>query len=63
MRLNWEAIAGTREQFGMELPPMPAYRAKVPGGWFVFIGNEKFGLGASLFYPDPEHVWDGNSIP
>jgi hypothetical protein len=34
-------------------------RAKVPGGWFVMTGHE----GESFFYPDPEHEWDGNSLP
>ena len=32
-------------------------RAKVPGGWFVQFG------GNSFFYPDPEHTWDGSSLP
>ena len=33
-------------------------RAKVPGGGFVqFSGNGAF------FYPDPEHTWDGSSLP
>ncbi len=37
----------------------PMLRAKVPGGWFVKmqIGNDAF------FYPDPEHLWDGSSLP
>jgi hypothetical protein len=36
-------------------------RAKVPGGWFV-----TFHVGSSAgitFYPDPDHEWDGNSLP
>jgi hypothetical protein len=33
-------------------------RAKVPGGWFVI-----FGTWGAFFYPDPEHKWDGNSLP
>jgi hypothetical protein len=32
-------------------------RAKVPGGWLVAIGGT--GL---VFYPDPEHEWNGESI-
>ncbi len=31
-------------------------RAKVPGGWLVKAG---YGL---MFYPDPEHQWDGGSL-
>lgn len=34
------------------------YRAKVLGRWFVTIGSWGF-----VFYPDPEHKWDGNSLP
>jgi hypothetical protein len=33
-------------------------RAKVPGGWLVSVT----GLGLT-FYPDPEHLWDGTSLP
>jgi hypothetical protein len=33
-------------------------RAKLPGGWLVAVTG--FGL---TFYPDPEHQWDGKSLP
>lgn len=33
-------------------------RAKVPGGWFVIYQGESI---AMVFYPDPEHKWDGHS--
>jgi hypothetical protein len=33
-------------------------RAKIPGGWLV--GN---GQTVLCFVPDPEHRWDGSSIP
>ena len=37
-------------------------RAKVPGGWLVAISSSsKFGE-ALVFYPDPEHEWDGSSL-
>ena len=40
---------------------MDVYRAKVPGGWLVlFKGFDNAGL---TFYPDPNHAWDGNSLP
>jgi len=48
-------------------------RAKVPGGWLVrFYYHEYdgfseertvYGYGGMTFYPDPEHQWDGNSLP
>ena len=36
------------------------YRAKVPGGWLLLVTNNARGL---MFYPDPEHSWDGGSLP
>jgi hypothetical protein len=40
-------------------------RAKVPGGWLVSVFWCAIqGGGTSLmFYPDPNHEWDGNSLP
>ncbi len=37
--------------------PSAVYRAKVPGGWLVFIEGQQ-----AFFYPDAEHVWDGNTV-
>jgi hypothetical protein len=37
--------------------PCAARRAKVPGGWLVSAG------GGVAFYPDPQHSWDGASLP
>ena len=34
------------------------YRAAIPGGWMVLMGN----YAIALFVPDPEHKWDGGSI-
>ncbi|MGC9972158.1 MAG: hypothetical protein ABSE56_16380 [Bryobacteraceae bacterium] len=34
-----------------------ALRAKVPGGWLVTVYS------SVAFYPDPDHVWDGTSLP
>ena len=33
------------------------HRAKIIGGWLVFIS------GGISFVPDPEHKWDGGSLP
>ena len=38
-----------------------AQRAKVPGGWLVAV-SLTCGAGVT-FYPDPEHRWDGSSLP
>ena len=38
-----------------------AKRAKVKGGWFVLIVQPS--IRGAFFYPDPEHLWDGSSIP
>ena len=38
----------------------PVLRAKVPGGWLVLVAG---GNGGLTFYPDPEHRWDGCSLP
>ena len=36
-------------------------RAKVPGGWLVYVC---YGATAGVtFYPDPDHTWDGSSLP
>jgi hypothetical protein len=72
MSLRWEGLPSklpidmpddTRRKFDR---PM---RAKVPGGWLIFVfgydwhqGNS-YGFGGLTFYPDPEHDWDGNSLP
>ena len=40
-------------------PAKYAYRARVPGGWLIFI--YKGGLGGVTFYPDPNHAWDGGT--
>ncbi len=35
------------------------HRAQVPGGWLVLI---KTVMPTLIFYPDPQHRWDGGSI-
>lgn len=35
-------------------------RFRVPGGWLVTCKND-YGHSGITFYPDPDHVWDGNS--
>ncbi len=45
--LVWEPLNSTQ----------PCCRAKIPGGWLISAG------GALAWYPDPEHAWDGASLP
>ena len=49
--MQWEEIASS-----------PGYmrRAKVPGGWLVMLILGEVSL---TFYPDPDHEWDGSSLP
>lgn len=37
-------------------------RAKVPGGWLVYVQYTVDSAGIT-FYPDPNHEWDGSSLP
>jgi hypothetical protein len=45
--LKWEALRSNPA----------ALRAKVPGGWLVTVYS------SVAFYPDPDHAWDGASLP
>jgi hypothetical protein len=65
MSLTWELLNDTRGY---------VERAKIPGGWLVRWLNYDFhpsldaaqaGLsyGGITFVPDPEHTWDGKSLP
>ncbi len=39
-----------------------AYRARVPGGWLIFIWTPGgCGVCSVTFYPDPNHAWDGGT--
>jgi hypothetical protein len=66
-RLWWEGVKSTTRQ--------DISRTKVPGGWFIIIENHVQSqtrqnlyemqnlVGAAFFYPDPNHSWDGTSLP
>jgi hypothetical protein len=46
--------------------PCTTWRTKVPGGWMVIVSFTpmiSFKDASVAFYPDPEHKWDGNSLP
>ena len=51
--LVWEKLANNEFL-------MLTRRAKVPGGWLVYVA---IGSGGGVtFYPDPNHTWDGSSL-
>lgn len=50
--LHWERL---EDEFS-------TLRAKVPGGWLLLLNWGTRGT-AMTFYPDPNHKWDGESLP
>ena len=60
--LHWELLKTTRDANGIFNSDYMLERAKVPGGWFV-LSQFHFGPAHGMvFYPDPEHKWDGGSL-
>lgn len=61
--LIWEKLkCEMMEKSFLSVPPPYVLRAKVLGGWFVTV-NVSGDAGGPFFYPDPEHLWDGSSLP
>ncbi|OGP49154.1 MAG: hypothetical protein A2Y79_11160 [Deltaproteobacteria bacterium RBG_13_43_22] len=72
--LKLEKLEQDRE-FKDQMPVFNVYRSKIPGGWLVFMYNLEYekdttlqlaygwGYGGVTFVPDPEHKWDGSSLP
>jgi len=62
MHCEWEHIICSHAGLATHL-----YRTKVPGGWLVQVQNYVSSMGSHIggltFYPDPQHEWDGNSMP
>ena len=52
MALKWETV----KVEGIKLQKIR--RTKVPGGWLIHENT----YGRIIFYPDPNHEWDGNSL-
>jgi hypothetical protein len=48
------------ESLGVSGPNLIAFRAKVPGGWFVITAYNS--NCSSFFYSDPEHKWNGEKM-
>lgn len=62
--LHWEKLCIGEPKH--ELMYSTVHRCSVPGGWLVALlwsTGHQAGGPALAFVPDPEHVWDGNSIP
>ena len=60
-RIYWERLYDVeRRSDGSTYEHRTTYRAKVHGGWFVKV-RDRDGNGL-VFYPDPNHEWDGTSL-
>ena len=64
VQIVWETIQTKTEEnrlaLGLTATHELVRRAKVPGGWLVAVSL--LGVNGVTFYPDPEHLWDGNSL-
>ena len=67
MAIEWEYLGKAALPPGHFAPlQVETWRAKVPGGWPVMSRLYIFGPADTLstvFYPDPQHEWDGSSLP
>lgn len=59
--LKWEPIPTIFPSNNSSGIYQTIYRAKVPGGWI--ITNTYTSMSPITFYPDPDHKWDGSSLP
>ena len=53
--IDWEPIESGKG--------LSVLRDRVPGGWLVYASNSFYHHGGLTFYPDPEHQWNGGSLP
>ncbi len=65
MAIEWEYLGKAALPPGHFSPvQVETWRAKVPGGWLVMslipVGKDTL---STMFYPDPQHEWDGSSLP
>jgi hypothetical protein len=68
--LAWEKLDG---EIGGKKTNSKIWRTKIPGGWLVRMHSTKeevseqsgtsWAYGGLTFLPDPDHKWDGNSLP
>ena len=52
--LEWQKLKSRNNKHTPEL-----YRTAVPGGWLISQSE----TGGLVFLPDPDHDWDGDSLP
>ncbi len=52
--LEWQKLKSRNNKHTPEL-----YRTAVPGGWLISQSE----TGGLVFIPDPNHEWDGDSLP
>jgi len=58
--IDWEDLKSSRTPGGLSFH---VYRARVPGGWLVYVHLDPDCGGGVTFYPDKDHKWDGRSLP
>jgi hypothetical protein len=61
--IDWEDLGENKLGHGIVIR---MFRAKVPGGWLIMAEpTHRVGEGGPslVFYPDPAHEWDGQSLP
>jgi len=65
--LDWERLGSKIGGRDLGFNGPRAYRTKITGGWLVESSRQTSGGGGTgtglTFIPDPEHKWDGNSLP
>lgn len=59
-QLTWEELDSSTGKEGLFVLDWKVYRTRVAGGWLVLVMHNTSGL---TFYPDPDHKWDGASLP
>jgi|WetSurSiteA1Bulk_404760.scaffolds.fasta_scaffold87696_1 hypothetical protein len=63
--LRWEQLEALDKDLPIPCPGSPSNiaRSKIPGGWLVSAAGITTQAAAITFVPDPEHKWNGNSLP
>ena len=59
-KIIWETIE-TETKDALSYSGATISRSKILGGWLVYAGFSE--QGGVTFVPDPQHQWDGGSLP